>query len=220
MSWDSLYFNLDTSSTVNCYGGSFYGHCLCLLKGSCIVTDGSEANSAACWCEEIECTESTGLICYSMTGHGSCRNNTLGSFGYPKLATSETCASAISESATITTKVACEAAATILGLNDTVAALTSSSTMPWGCYVSMGRLKFNDLHSSVASCLSGMEGGYSGASRRANGSCARRGRQCGVTALQRWPRGRRRQSRSSNMMMSSATLGSRHRCLEARNTLW
>ena len=66
--------------------------CLCLatlmttVRGAaCSVTDGSKANEVACTCGiegfSKECTTTTGLICFSIFGGGSCRKTDVGGNG-------------------------------------------------------------------------------------------------------------------------------------------
>ena len=90
------------------------------LAAVCSTTDGSAVNGAACTCGSMECTSTTGLICYSTYGGGSCRKTDVGAFGYPKEAGPKTCAS-VNNRHPMLDKSSCEAAATSMGLYEVTA---------------------------------------------------------------------------------------------------
>ena len=48
----------------------------------CMVTNGTAMNDASCTCGSVVCTSTTGLICFSTVGGGTCRKRDLGTFGY------------------------------------------------------------------------------------------------------------------------------------------
>jgi len=121
------------------------------LGAVCGVTDGSEANSAACTCGSEECTSTTGLICYSTYGGGSCRKTGFGPFGYAKEAGDTNCES-VSNRKPILDKAMCEAAATSMGLDDVVAYEDSEGRDPPGCFWFSGSLRYNTMSTSTASC--------------------------------------------------------------------
>ena len=122
------------------------------LGAVCGVTDGSASNSVACTCGSVECTSTTGLICYSTYGGGSCRKTGLGPFGYIKEEGNTNCGS-MSNRKPILDKAVCEAAATSMGLDDVTATEGSSSIWPPGCYWSGSYLNYNTRSTSV-SCTS------------------------------------------------------------------
>ena len=121
------------------------------LGAVCVVTDGSKANSVACTCGSVECTSTTGLICYSTYGGGSCRKIGLGAFGYIKEAGNTNCGS-VSDRKPILNKATCQAAAKSMDLDDVSAFQVSSPNYPPGCYWSGSSLYYNTRTTSAASC--------------------------------------------------------------------
>ncbi len=122
------------------------------VLSECTTTDGSSANSVPCTCGSETCDATTGLICYSTTGGGSCRPNDFGAYGYPQ-PTIGNCIDVIGR-AVIEDKASCEAAASSLGLSDITVASSSGeySFYPPGCFLYYGALKFNTLSTSTTSC--------------------------------------------------------------------
>jgi len=143
----SLLTEMCTCGTTNCDDRCYGTTCSTYLE--CNVLNGSEANDGPCICGNTECTDDTGLICYSEHGDGSCRKTDFGEFGYPLL-NSEQC-DAIPSAPQV-----CKNAAVSLGLMDSdVALLTlSSSTNPPGCFVYSGdgRIYYNSNLGSTADC--------------------------------------------------------------------
>ena len=143
-----------------CYASN--NQCSFVAIPDCLTTDGSAANGAACTCSSETCTSTTGLICYSTLGGGSCRKTDVGPFGYPKVVTNCGSMSSMSNRNPILDKAACEAAATSMGLDVVVAVEVSSSSHPPGCYWSSeyiythsnNPLIYNTLSTSTASCTS------------------------------------------------------------------
>ena len=123
------------------------------LGAVCGVTDGSAANSVACTCGSVECTSTTGLICFSTYGDGSCRKTGFGGFGYTKEAGNTNCGSE-SNRKPILDKAACEAAATSMGLDDVEAIEYPYSVWPPGCMWGGNPLGlwYNTLVTSTSSC--------------------------------------------------------------------
>ena len=121
------------------------------LAAVCSTTDGSEANTVPCTCGSATCTSTTGLICYSTYGGGSCRKTGLGAFGYTKGLEYRNCGS-VSNRKPILDKTACEAAATSMELDDVVASEVSWLDEPPGCYSRSGSLKYNTKFTSTGSC--------------------------------------------------------------------
>ena len=95
---------------------------------ACSLTDGSKANDEACSCGSEECTASTGLICYSDVGGGSCRKHNVGAYGYP-VAYSGWC-NDLGGRKSILDNAACEEAAASLGLSDTTVEEVSFTSRP------------------------------------------------------------------------------------------
>ena len=138
------------------------------LGAVCGVTDGSAANSVACTCGSVECTSTTGFICYSTYGGGSCRKSGLGAFAYLKEAGNTNCGSMRNRYRyrikPILDKAACEAAATSMDLNDVVATEVSYDNLinhlgrgrshPPGCFWFGNNLYYNTLSTSTQSCTS------------------------------------------------------------------
>jgi hypothetical protein len=119
----------------------------------CSTTNGSEANLAPCKCGNEACSDDTGLICYSDMGGGSCRKSSLGTFGYPRVYTSN-CDAGIDQHK-IKDEAACGSAALDIGLADTTVYQISFDHMhyPLGCYMSSRYgLTFNSASSSMKSC--------------------------------------------------------------------
>jgi len=112
------------------------------LAAVCPFTNGSEANTVACTCGSMECTSTTGLICYSELGGGSCRKTDVGAFGYLRVE-SGTCGS-MTNRKPIVHKADCEAAATSMGLDDEAIEM-SANAYPPGCFWSAvyNRLYYN-----------------------------------------------------------------------------
>lgn len=128
-----------------------------LALSECTTTDGSSANSVPCTCGSETCDATTGLICYSTTGGGSCRPNDPGAYGYPRPTTGK-CADVVGRTS-IEDEEACNAAATSLGLSDTSAYAGSASYFPPGCFRNtITSLNFNTLIASTASCNSNSVG--------------------------------------------------------------
>ena len=139
--------------------------CLLLLAASfplpvngtvCGTTDGSKANTIApCTCGNEECTETTGLICYSTTGGGSCRKTAFGSFGYPRPKTGK-CDDGVDERDWITSKEECGRAAVRAGLEWSVSpevSVTTSPHYPPGCFwLQEGYPRFNTITTTAAGC--------------------------------------------------------------------
>ena len=122
------------------------------LGAVCGVMDGSAANSVACTCGSMECTSTTGLICYSTYGGGSCRKTGFGPFGYIKEEGNKMCGSE-SNRKPLPDKAACEAGATSMGLDDVEATEDSWSWLPPGCFWGFGTtLYYNTLSTSTRSC--------------------------------------------------------------------
>jgi hypothetical protein len=134
------------ASGLHCYASENSCH----NSPPCTVTDGSQANSESCGCGKEECTANTGLICYSTIGGGSCRKNDVGPYGYQR-PNSGNC-NDVAGRKPILDKVACEAAATSLGLSDVVAEEISSLYYPPGCYWHNNNLYYNTLTTSTQSC--------------------------------------------------------------------
>ena len=152
---DSLWYNTRSASTASCTS-THSVFCLCGTAPDCTHTNGATLNTDACFCGNVFCTESTGLICYSTYGGGSCRKTGFGSFGYTKEAGNTTCGSE-SNRGLILDKAACEAAATsLLGLDDVVSNVLSYNRVshPPGCFWSGSSLYYNKLSTSTASCTS------------------------------------------------------------------
>ena len=119
----------------------------------CVTNDGSKANTIEpCTCGNEECTTSTGLICYSTSGGGSCRENAPGPFGYPRSTNIKMCVDANVDGRGLILNIeACERAASRLGLSDTKATLYDRTDKPPGCSWSSGDLRFNlNVESGVA----------------------------------------------------------------------
>ena len=57
----------------------------CAPGPPCANTNGTVVNSQPCKCKNKRCTASTGLICYSVIGDGTCRKINFGMVGYSKL---------------------------------------------------------------------------------------------------------------------------------------
>ena len=121
------------------------------LGAVCGVTDGSAANSVACTCGSVECTSTTGFICYSTYGGGTCRKTGFGAFGYYKEEGNTNCGS-MNNRGLLPDKAACEAAATSMDLDDVVAEEDSESEYPPGCSWYGSSLRYNTLSTSTASC--------------------------------------------------------------------
>lgn len=132
------------------------------LGAACDVTDGSKANSVACTCGSVECTNTTGFICFSTYGGGSCRKTGLGPFGYTKETQNHTNCGSVSNRGSILDKASCEAAARSMDLDDVKASVVQhfnseleSMTWPPGCIWGgdpVGRLWYNTLITSSSSC--------------------------------------------------------------------
>ena len=127
---------------------------------ACATTDGSSANSVTCVCGNVACTESTGLICSSVYGGGSCRKTDFGEFAYLQETSNKRCVD-VSNRKPILDKAACEAAATSMGLGDVVAddSLSWRGSPPGCSYryranTASSSLYFNTMSSSPASCTS------------------------------------------------------------------
>ena len=80
-----------------------------MITNICVVRDGSAENNEECRCGSLVCTASTGLICFAVSGGGSCRKNNVGAYGYHKQS-SGVCKS-VSGRASILDRASCEAAA-------------------------------------------------------------------------------------------------------------
>ena len=87
----------------------------CMPVQNCSINNGSNANVYSCHCGAATCDASTGLICYSTVGGGSCRKTDPGPFGYTKAAV-DFCYSVPGRSL-IPDKASCEAAANSMGLS-------------------------------------------------------------------------------------------------------
>ena len=121
----------------------------------CVTTDGSKANTIEpCTCGNEVCTTSTGLICYSTTGGGSCRKNSPGSFGYAR--PKEGKCTDVDERDLITSKEECGRAAVRAGLEWSFSPEVSVATdayFPPGCFwVQDGYPRFNTLTTTAAGC--------------------------------------------------------------------
>ena len=119
------------------------------LGATCGVTDGSEANNVACTCGSVECTRTTGLICYS-NGGGSCRKTGFGSFGYPKEKGDKMCVD-VSNRQSILDIASCEAAAVSMGLDDVKVKIKRGGGPP-GCYWKGSNLYYNMEYTYLPSC--------------------------------------------------------------------
>ena len=97
----------------------------------CSVVDGSSENSGECQCGSTRCTSTTGLICYSKTGRGSCRSTGLGAYGYEKVF-SGYCDS-VEGSRNIESTEQCAKAAKSLGLSDTTPENLQLTSRAVGC---------------------------------------------------------------------------------------
>ena len=98
----------------------------------CSIVDGSKANDAPCTCGiegfSKECTTSTGLICFTNFGGGSCRKTDVGAYGY-FTADSGRC-NTVRGRNSLLNKASCERAAASLELSDTVATEMSDNSKP------------------------------------------------------------------------------------------
>ena len=83
-------------------------------------------------CGGEQCTQATGLLCYSTNGAGSCRKIAPGPFGYPRPATGR-CTDAAGQQF-IGRKELCDRAATRMGLDYTVATEENTMEYPPGCF--------------------------------------------------------------------------------------
>jgi len=120
------------------------------ITNICSIKDGSVENSGPCQCGKVGCTASTGLICYSTNGGGSCRKQDVGLFGYPIV--TGWC-QGLSGQSSIPDKASCEAAATSNGYSDVTAKVVSASSAPPGCFLKTdGQLYFNTLSTSTRQC--------------------------------------------------------------------
>ena len=128
-------------------------------SAECLVADGSSLNTGACTCGVEECTASTGLICFSSVGGGSCRKDNLGQYGFPRPTTNVQCSSTGERGLLIESKDSCEAAAVSMGLSDTTADWKNSPDPP-GCYYDTDssdtdeHLFYNYQFSSTSKCSS------------------------------------------------------------------
>ena len=128
-----------------------------VVKGNstnCTITNGSMASAVPCTCGEAECTESTGSICYSTVGRGSCRKTDPGPFGYSRVIWGSC---AIVNGHTMENKRTCDEAALRMGLGNSVPVQhLSSQSHPTGCFWEADEnvVSFNAASSAVA-CTSG-----------------------------------------------------------------
>jgi len=114
---------------------------------ACTQTNGTVINYATCTCGTVECTVSTGLICYATVGGGgSCRKTALGIYGYPKPNIGY--CSSLSGRKVIGDAASCEAAARSIGLIQTV----FLGGGPAGCHVYNGQLRFNNKKNGGKQC--------------------------------------------------------------------
>ena len=110
----------------HCYGTT------CSEYTECSVFDGSAANEGPCLCGNTECTQETGLICFS-AGDGSCRKSDVGPFGYQILKSGHC-------DVIISSPSECRDAVERLGyvrlglLTNSPLSITSSDYSPPGCY--------------------------------------------------------------------------------------
>ena len=116
---------------------------------ACTQTDGTVINDATCTCGTVDCTVSTGLICYATVGGGSCRKTALGNYGYPQPKV-ERC-STYSGRKVIGDAASCEAAGRSIGMIQTVALVNAPHYSP-GCLVQNGVLRFNINMASTYKC--------------------------------------------------------------------
>jgi DNA-binding beta-propeller fold protein YncE len=129
----------------------------------CPVRDGSAANTAVteCQCGESTCTAGTGYICFSISGGGSCRQNTVGTYGYTKIANGYDKCDSVNGRHYIFDQTECKKAAEGLGLEDDGKGTKeqSAGNYPPGCNYGThqsrnGNLKYNTLSTSTAECIS------------------------------------------------------------------
>jgi len=147
-----------TSSGCLCYNKPGDTSCECCKSGGCQNSNGkciqcasSCGSNSICACGSVECTSTTGFICYSTYGSGSCRKMGFGPFGYIKEEGDKMCVDE-SNRGLLLGKAACEAAATSMDLDDVVASEISHSDYPPGCFWRYSSLRYNTLFTSTTSC--------------------------------------------------------------------